>query len=171
MKKTKTKTKKKCASPLDETELLSLLGAGLLHGWQLQSSCSRARHGRGQTQQIVCPLLCCKILLPAASFCKMLRLVMFFFPYNPHPPPSRQTPRPSHPRELDFGPFRVRFGCFGSVWVRLGPFWVRFGSVSGLFRVRFGVLGGVGVGSGREASVREKNITSLDAQIEKLQSQ
>ena len=48
---------------------------------------------------------------------------------------------------------------FGSVSVVSGP----FGSVSGLFRVRFGVLGevlgGVGVGSGRGASVREKNIT------------
>ena len=39
-------------------------------------------------------------------------------------------------------------GPFGSVWVR-------FGSVSG----RFGVLGGVGVGSEKGASVREKNTT------------
>ena len=38
---------------------------------------------------------------------------------------------------------------------------VRFGSVSGPFRVRFRVLGGVEVGSGRGASVREKNITKL----------
>ena len=34
-------------------------------------------------------------------------------------------------------------------------------SVSGLFRVRFGVLGGVGVGSGRMDSVREKKITDI----------
>ena len=33
---------------------------------------------------------------------------------------------------------------------------VHFGSVSAPFRVRFGVLGGVGVGSGRGASVRER---------------
>ena len=52
----------------------------------------------------------------------------------------------SNARELDFGPFRVRFGSI----------WVRFGSVSGPFRVLFGVLGGVGVGSGRGASVKGK---------------
>ena len=41
-----------------------------------------------------------------------------------------------------------------------------FGSVSGLFRVRFGsVSGGVGVGLGRGASVREKNITMLGSRI------
>ena len=34
--------------------------------------------------------------------------------------------------------------------------------VSGPFRVRFAVLGGVGVGSGRGASVREKNITKFE---------
>ena len=71
-------------------------------------------------------------------------------------------PRPSHPRELDFGPFRLS--------VRFGSVWLRFGSVSGLFRVRFGsvffgMLGGVrgwvGVESGRGASVREKKITNL----------
>ena len=91
----------------------------------------------------------------------------FLFPLQPPtpPPPSRQTPWPSHPRELDFGPFRVR----------LGLFWVCFGSVSGLFRVCFGsgsvsgpfrVLGGVGVGSGRGASVREK--ISLHLALEQL---
>ena len=64
------------------------------------------------------------------------------------------NPAPSHPRELDFGPFRIRFGPFR---LCLAPFRVRFGSVSG----RFGVSGGVGVGSGRGASVREKNITTL----------
>ena len=40
-----------------------------------------------------------------------------------------------------------------------------FGCVSGLFRVRFGSVsgpfGGVGVGSGRGAFVREKNITKV----------
>ena len=66
-----------------------------------------------------------------------------------NPPPARP-----HPRGLDFGAFRLRFDPFLD---RLAP----FGSVSGLFRVRFGVLGGVGVGSGRGASVREKNITML----------
>ena len=76
----------------------------------------------------------------------------FLLPIQPPPPfPSRQTPRPSHPRELDFGPFRVRFGSFQ------GPFPVRFGP----FQVLFGVLGGVGVGSGRGASVRERNTTTL----------
>ena len=49
-------------------------------------------------------------------------------------------------------------GPFGSVWLR-------FGSVSGPFRVSFGVLGGVRVGSGRGASVREKNITTLVLRI------
>ena len=82
----------------------------------------------------------------------------FLFPFKPPPPLHPDKPRPSHPRELDFGPFRVRFG---SVWVHLGPFRLRFGSVSGLFRVRFGVLDGVGAGSGRGASVREKNITNF----------
>ena len=69
------------------------------------------------------------------------RLVLFFFPYNPHHPPSQQTPRPSHPKKLDFGPFRLHFG---PVRVRLAP----FGSVSGLFRVRFGSVSGRWVGSG-----------------------
>ena len=54
----------------------------------------------------------------------------------------------------NFGPFRVRFGPFR---VRFGPFRVHFGSVSGPFQV----LRGVGVASGRGASVREKNITIL----------
>ena len=36
----------------------------------------------------------------------------FLFPYTPPPPPSRQSPQPPHPRELDFGPFWVRFGPF-----------------------------------------------------------
>ena len=46
---------------------------------------------------------------------------------------------------------------FGSV---SAPFRVRFGSVSGPFWVRIRVLGGFRVGSGRGASVREKNITT-----------
>ena len=77
----------------------------------------------------------------SGSFCGF-RIVIFFFPYNPHPPPPRQTP-PAVP-----GSISVRFGSvwlrFGSVWLRLALFRLRFGSVSGPFRVRFGVLGGVG---------------------------
>ena len=88
-------------------------------------------------------------------------IVIFFFPYNPPPPLPRQTPRPSHPEKLDFGPFRLRLALFGSVSAPFGSVWLRFGSVLAPFRVRFGVLGGVGVGSGRGASVREKNITNL----------
>ena len=73
--------------------------------------------------------------------------MIFFFPYNPHPPPIPTIPpgRPQ-PRELDFGPFRVRFGPFGSVWVR--------------FRVRFGSVGW-GRGGGLLYHLREKNITTL----------
>ena len=83
------------------------------------------------------------------------------FPLQPPPPPHPdKPPRPSHPRGLDFGPFRLRLAPFGSVRLRLAPFrvlfWVRFGSFSG-------VLGGVGVGSVRGASVREKNITTRRA--------
>ena len=61
----------------------------------------------------------------------LARLVIFFFPYNPPHPIPRQTPRPSHPEKLDFGPFRL---CSA-------PFGVCFGSVSGPFR-------GVGWGRG-----------------------
>ena len=61
---------------------------------------------------------------------------MFFFPYNPPPPLSRQTPLPSHSRELDFGLFRVRFGSFS------GPSW--------------GVVSGRGGVVERGGSVREK---------------
>ena len=50
---------------------------------------------------------------------------------------------------------RSTSGAFRSV---SGP----FGSVSDPFRVRFGCWGGVGVGSGRGASAREKSITTLD---------
>ena len=32
--------------------------------------------------------------------------MIFFFPYSPHRPPSRKTPWPSHPKQVDFGPFR-----------------------------------------------------------------
>ena len=64
----------------------------------------------------------------------------FLFPLQP-PPPPRQTPRPSHAREPDFGQFPVHLGPFR---LRLGPFPV--GSVSGLFR---------GVGWGR-GGVRER---------------
>ena len=78
---------------------------------------------------------------------------------TPQPPIPRQTPRPSHPEKLDFGPFWLRLAPFR---LRLAPFRVCFGSVSGAFWVLFGVLGGVGVGSGRGASAREKNITMLN---------
>ena len=40
-----------------------------------------------------------------------LRVVIFLFPCNP-PHPNR-TPRPSHPRQLDFSTFRVRFALEG----------------------------------------------------------
>ena len=83
--------------------------------------------------------------------CPPSSLVIFFFPYNPHP---KQAPD----RPTRGGLISVHFG---SIWLRSGP----FGSVSGLFRVRFGVLGGVGVGSWRGASVREKNITNQVDQI------
>ena len=82
------------------------------------------------------------------------------FPLQPPPPPPTpdKPPRLSHPKGLDFGPFRLRLARFGSVWLRFGsvpgPFRVRFGSVSG-------VLGGVGVGPVRGASVREKSITTF----------
>ena len=71
----------------------------------------------------------------------------FLFPYNPHPPPPHpdNPPLPSHPRGLDFGPFRLCLAPFGSVWR---------GSVSGPFW-------GCWVGLVRGASVREKNITKL----------
>ena len=90
--------------------------------------------------------------------------MIFFSPYNPQPPPPIPTKPPGRPTpecliSVNFGP-----GGFGSV---SGPFRVRFGSVSGLFWVRFGSVSGPfrgvrlgsGVGSGRGASVREKNIT------------
>ena len=91
-----------------------------------------------------------------------------FFPLQPtHPhtdePPARPTPKTliSAPFRLRFGPFRVRLAPFSSVWLL-------FGSVSGPLRVRFGVLGGVGVGSGKGPSVREKNITNLSKQTLEL---
>ena len=79
------------------------------------------------------------------------------FPLQPPPLPTpTNPPRPSHPRGLDFGPFRLRLAPFGSVWLCLAPFRVCSGSVSG-------VLGGVVVGLVRGASVREKNITTLSS--------
>ena len=54
--------------------------------------------------------------------------------------------------------FRVRFGFFQ---VRFGPFRACF---ERLLR-GLQVLGGVGVGSGRGGSVREKNITNLTLRI------
>ena len=67
-----------------------------------------------------------------------LCVVIFFFPYNPHPPPHPDSP-PARPT-----PQSLISVHFGSVSVRFGSVWLRFGSVSGLFRVCFGVLGGVG---------------------------
>ena len=59
-------------------------------------------------------------------------IVIFFFPYHPHPPPSRQPPGRPTPRAWFRSisvPFRSFSGLFGST--RLGPFRVCFGSVSG----------------------------------------
>ena len=65
-------------------------------------------------------------------------LVIFFFPYNPPPPPYPDKP-PARPTPKSL--ISVHFGSvwlrFGSVWLRSGPFRVCFGSVSGPF-------GGVG---------------------------
>ena len=61
-------------------------------------------------------------------------------PHHPDKPPGRPTPE-------------------SLISVHFGSVWVLFGCVSGPFWVHFGVLGGVGVRSGRGASVREKNIT------------
>ena len=79
------------------------------------------------------------------------RVVVFFFPYNPPPPPTPTNP-PARPIT------KILISVhFGSVWLRLAP---------GLFQVRFGFVSGPfgwgrGVGSGRGASVRGKNITIL----------
>ena len=72
---------------------------------------------------------------PALAVDYPIDLMILFFPYkNPTPTRADKPPWPSHPRELDFGPFRLRFGPFR---VRLAL----FGSISGLFRVRFGSVG------------------------------
>ena len=75
--------------------------------------------------------------LPSGTL-NISRVVTFFFPYNPPPPLPRQTPRPSHPEKLDFGPFRL---CLAPFRLYVAPFRLRFGSVSGPFR-------GVGWGRG-----------------------
>ena len=77
------------------------------------------------------------------GFLEAPKIVIFFFPYNPHPPPPIPTKPPGRPtREglisVHFGSIWLRSGLFGSVWLR-------FGSLSGPFRVRFG---GVGWGRG-----------------------
>ena len=64
-----------------------------------------------------------------------LKVVIFFFPYNPPPYPDKPPARPT-PKSL--------------ISVHFGSVWLRFGSVSGLFRVRFGSLGGVREGLERE---------------------
>ena len=82
-------------------------------------------------------------------------IVIFFYPYKPPPHPDKPPARPT-PKSL----ISVHFG---SVWLRFGSFWLCL-AVSGPFRVLFRVLGGVGLGSGRGASVREKNITKPASQ-------
>ena len=61
-------------------------------------------------------------------------VVIFFSLTTPTPPHPDKPLRPSHPRGLDFGPFRLRLAPFGSVRLRLAPFRVCSGSVSGPFR-------------------------------------
>ena len=96
--------------------------------------------------------------VPKSQICM---LVIFLFPYNPPTPPAPTNPPPVPPRKAEFCPISAPFGSvsapFGSVWLRLAPFRVCFGSVSDPFRG----VGWVGVGSGRGASVREKNITNV----------
>ena len=90
------------------------------------------------------------------GFCNS-SVVIFFFPLQPPPlPPDKVHGCPTREGliSVHFGSVRLRLAPFGSVWLR-------FGSVSDPFQVRFRVLGGVGVGSGRGASVRQKNITTL----------
>ena len=82
----------------------------------------------GQSDKVIFNNLGDQILSSAAT------VVIFFSPYNPPTPLPRQTPRPSHPEKLDFGPFRLRFGSV----------WLRFGSVSGPFRGVGWGRGGVG---------------------------
>ena len=88
--------------------------------------------------------------------CVMVNGSDFLSPLQPPPAPTPTNP-PSRPTLESL--ISVRFG---SVSAPFGSVWLRFGSVSGPFeiRVRFGVLGGVGVGSRRGASLREKNVTS-----------
>ena len=76
--------------------------------------------------------------IDAACQSNVLRIVIFFFPYNP--PPTPTTPPPGRPTPETS--ISVRFG---SVWLRLAP----FGPVSGPFRVCFGSVSGCWVGSGR----------------------
>ena len=83
--------------------------------------------------QVVCQSLCSE----------------FLFPLQPPPPTIPTNPPAVPPQRAWFRSVSGPFGC-------LGPFWVCFGSVSGPFRVRFGVLGGVGMGSGKGGSVRER---------------
>ena len=75
----------------------------------------------------------------------LARVVIFFFPYNPTPPPYPDKP-PARPTPKSL--ISVHFGSvwlrFGSVWLRLAPFRVCFGSVSGPFRGVGWGRGGVG---------------------------
>ena len=75
---------------------------------------------------------------PAFFSVSSKRLVIFFFPYNPHPPPIPTNPPGRPTREglisVHFGSVWLRSAPFGSVWLRLAPFRVCSGSVSGPFR-------------------------------------
>ena len=93
----------------------------------------------------------------AVKYATARGLVIFFFPYNPAPPPIPTNPRPPHPERLisvHFGSVSVRFGF---IWLRLpmAPFRVCSGSVSGPFR---GVGWGRG-GVGERGFCKGKNIT------------
>ena len=68
----------------------------------------------------------------------------FLFPLQPPPPPIPTNPPGRPTQSACFGPFRLRFGPFVSVWLRLAPFRVCFGSVSGPFRGVGWGRGGVG---------------------------
>ena len=74
-----------------------------------------------------------------------LKLVIFFFPYNPFTPPTPTNPPPVPPRKARF---RSISAPFGSVSAPFGSVWLRFGSVSGPFRDRFGSVSGCWMGWG-----------------------
>ena len=76
---------------------------------------------------------------------KNANLVIFFFPYNPHPPPPRQTPPAVPPERARFRSVSAPFGSVSAPFrLRLALFRLRFGSVSGPFRGVGWGRGGVG---------------------------